>query len=138
MTLICFDRPNRSYERPYRLSDVPRIARYAHRSGAHWDQIVGSVLLEAGYGPDVCNAAEVVGLLRAVLGAGPDKRDVQLVIRALRVASLVLPARLKAIVLALIVVLTALVAVTPDVLKADDFLRRLCDQVKLQDVPRGT
>lgn len=67
MTLVCYNKPNRSKPRYYTASDLERIAGYVADNGVPLWKIVASVMIGVGAGYLVCRAARSVRSLSTIL-----------------------------------------------------------------------
>lgn len=64
MTLVCYNRPNRSKPRTYSCADVRRITRYAIAAGVDPRCIVNEILQETGQAEAVCRVLSLVRIIR--------------------------------------------------------------------------
>lgn len=154
--VVC--RPNRTDARTFKTCDVARVARYAAQSGEPWELIIAAVLRESDVREEVCAAARGGGeALGAIRGAVEPIRTAlghpqyERLLRVLRRVAFLLPKRLAALLLSILVVLRALKRIL-DAIDAlpteaeDELLRTICEadpcargqRTTEDNVPRGT
>lgn len=130
----CYYKPLRTNIRHFRCQDVARISRYAVRDGCEWLTLVGALAKLAGFEGALCDAARMVEpalALRRLMRPGTVIR----VVAVLRFLLKALPRRLKPIAAALLLIFEALRSLQPEVEGVEEFMRRLCDEVRAYDPP---
>jgi len=68
MTLVCYNKPNRSKPRVFTAKDVARIAKYASEDGADPRNIAVMVISALGLGYVICASAKAVNSAAGIAG----------------------------------------------------------------------
>lgn len=148
MTMVCYNRPNRTKARPFTARDVARIAKYAVDDGAEVRDLIVKVAKALGLAFVLCilaralNAVLVIARLFAKIGGAAAVASlIERLIGLLSGGLIRKIPRINAITILLVILLESFkevvdaIAVMVDdisvIESASEFLNDLCDRVKL-------